>query len=157
MKNSLFLPFRRVVTLLALILLAACSKKDETTPTPGISWTVDGSDIKVGAIATPVSATIIQLTGYRSVTTSTSTSNTATISLIMPKSIGTYTLSNNKGAASASYGDSGTLYLDTTGTITVSSLTATSITGTFSFSGANPFSTPNSTKSITNGQFNVLL
>jgi len=135
----------------AIIFLAACSKKDNPTPNPGISWTVDGSDMKVSAIATPVPATIIQLTGYRSVTTSTSTTSAATISLTMPKRIGTYALSNNNGTASASYGDSGALYLDTTGTITVSNVTATSITSTFSFTGANPFSSANNTKTITNG------
>ena len=69
----------------------------------------------------------------------------------MPKRIGTYALSNNNGTASASYGDTGALCLDTTGTITVSNVTATSITGTFSFTGANPFSSANNTKTITNG------
>jgi len=43
----------------AIIFLAACSKKDNPTPTPDISWTVDGSDMKVSAITTPVPATII--------------------------------------------------------------------------------------------------
>jgi len=68
----------------------------------------------------------------------------------MPKRIGTYALSNNNGTASASYGDNGALYLDTTGNITVSNVTATSITGTCSFTGANPFSSANNTKTITN-------
>lgn len=157
MKTSLFLPCRHVVTLLAIIFLAACSKKDDPTPTPGISWTVDGSDMKVGAVTTPVSGTVIQLTGYRSTTTSTSSTSAAIIFLTMPKKVGTYALSNNNGTASASYGDNGVLYLDTTGTITVSNLTATSITGTFAFTGASSSSSPNSTKTITNGQFNVLL
>lgn len=157
MKTILSRYFRHLAPLLAIIFLAACSKKDSPTPTPGISWTVDGSDMKVGAVTTPVSGTVIQLTGYRSTTTSTSSTSAATISLTMPKKVGTYAMSNNNGTASASYGDNGALYLDTTGTITVSNLTATSITGTFSFSGANPFSSPNSTKIITNGQFNVLL
>ena len=60
MKTILSRHFRHLAMLLpAIIFLAACSKKDNPTPTPGISWTVDGSDMKVSAIATPVPATII--------------------------------------------------------------------------------------------------
>lgn len=157
MKPLLSRHFRPAAALLAITFLAACSKKDDATPAPGISCTVDGSSLNVSGVSADVSAsTIIQLTGYRSFTTPTSTGSSAVIFLAMPKKVGTYALRNNNGAASAAYADNnnGQLYLDTTGTITVASLTATTITGTFSFMGANPFKTAD-IKTITNGQFNV--
>ena len=156
MNALLARPLRLAAVLLYLTALAACSKKEDAGPAPGISWTLNGSDERVSAVSSPVSATSVELIGYRLTSTATSSSTTAVIFLTMPKKIGTYTLKNNNGAATAEYGGDEQLYLDTTGTITVTDLTATTITGTFSFTGADTLS-PGSTRTITNGQFSVAL
>ena len=79
--------------------------------------------------------------------------------MYVPNAVGTYSLAGKDTKASASYADyvtagSGSnLYLSTSGSITISSLTSTSTAGTFSFTGAEMFNDQH-TKRISNGQFN---
>jgi hypothetical protein len=147
---------RLAATVLAFTALAACSKKEDATPTPtpaaaeGMSWTVDGSSVTATAVA--------QTTGT-DVTLAGSTGSTGGIFLDMPKTVGTYPLSSSS-TASASYvvtpTQGGSQFYDaTSGSIVVSTVTATAITGTFTFTGA--LSDGTKTKTLTNGKFNVKL
>ncbi|RZL16126.1 MAG: hypothetical protein EOO62_02175 [Hymenobacter sp.] len=147
--------FRLAATVLAFTSLAACSKKDDATPTPtateGMSWTIDGSNVTATTAVAQSSGTDVTLAG--------STGSTGGVFLDMPKTAGTYTLSSTS-AASASYvvtpsQGSSQFYDATSGSIVVSTVTATAISGTFTFTGKLSGST--ATKTLTNGKFNVKL
>jgi hypothetical protein len=146
--------FQLAATVLAFTSLTACSKKDDATPTPaateGMSWTLDGSTVTASAVS--------QTTGT-DVTIAGSTGSTGGIFLDMPKTVGTYPLSSTS-AASASYvltptQGSSQFYDATSGSIVVSTVTATAITGTFTFTGT--LSDGTTSKTLTNGKFNVKL
>jgi hypothetical protein len=145
--------FRLAATVLAFTSLAACSKKDDASPTPtateGISWTVDNNNVTAATAVAQVSGSDVTLTG--------GTSSSGGVFLDVPKTVGTYTLSSTS-AASASYvvtpaQGSSQFYDATSGSIVVSTVTATAITGTFTFTGA--LSGGTATKTLTNGKFNV--
>lgn len=145
--------FRLAATVLAFASLAACSKKEDATPTPtateGMSWTVDNNNITANTAVAQVSGSEVML--------SAATGSTGGIFLDMPKTVGTYTLSSTS-AASASYvvtpaQGSSQFYDATSGSIVVSTVSATAITGTFTFTGTLSGST--TTKTLTNGKFNV--
>lgn len=140
---------------LAFTSLAACSKKDDATPTPtateGMSWTVDGNDITTATAVSQTTGTDVMLAG--------STSSSGGVFLDMPKTVGTYTLSSTS-AASASYvvtpaQGSSQFYDATSGSIVVSTVTSTAISGTFTFT--SKLSGGTATKILTNGKFNVKL
>jgi hypothetical protein len=87
------------------------------------------------------------------VTLAEATSSTGGVFLDMPKTIGTYTLSSTS-AATASYAVTPTqggtkFYESTSGSIVVSTVTATAISGTFTFTGT--LSDGTATKTLTNG------
>jgi hypothetical protein len=65
--------------------------------------------------------------------------------------IATFTTYDATGAETAGWGAFGTLG---SGSVTVTKLTATSVSGTFTFSLA-PFTAATSPKAVTNGAFNV--
>jgi hypothetical protein len=142
-------------TVLAFTSLAACSKKDDATPTPtvteGISWTLDGKTISgAPAVAQPI-GTEVMLAG--------STNSTDGVFLTVPKTVGTYPLTSSS-AATASYvvtppQGSSQFYESTAGSIVVSTVTAMAISGTFTFTGTLADGT--ATKTLTNGNFNVKL
>jgi len=145
--------FRLAATVLAFTSLAACSKKEDATPTPtateGMSWTVDNNNVTTKTATAQVSGSEVTLTG--------ATGSTGGIFLDVPKTVGTYTLSSTS-AASASYivtpaQGSSQFYEATSGSIVVSTITATAITGTFTFTGA--LSGGTGTKTLTNGKFNI--
>jgi hypothetical protein len=147
--------FRLAATVLAFTSLAACSKKDDATPTPaateGMSWTLDSSTVTASTAVSQTTGTEVMLAG--------STGSTGGIFLNMPKTVGTYPLSSTS-AASASYvltptQGSSQFYDATSGSIVVSTVTATAITGTFTFTGTPSDGT--TTKTLTNGKFNVKL
>ena len=153
------------IYLMALTSLAACSssKKDDPTPPPattGMSWTADGAALTTSTLQSQKFSTTISVAG-------TIPANTKPIylSLEFPNAVGTYPFSPSS-AASASYtvgGSSPVAYYaganpgagtaTGAGTIVVTALTATSITGTFTFTGISANS--GDSKSITNGRFNV--
>ncbi|GAB3722520.1 hypothetical protein GCM10027594_03280 [Hymenobacter agri] len=152
-----FRSLRTTAAALALVSLAACSKKNDATPTPaadtmGMSWTVDGNNVTAStAVSQAVSGNLVTLAG--------STGNTGGIFLDVPKTAGTYTITSSSDA-SASYvvtpsSGSSQFYDATSGTIVVSTVSATSISGTFTFTGTVSGGT--ATKAITNGKFNVKL
>lgn len=147
--------FRLAATVLAFTSLAACSKKEDATPTPtpaateGMSWTVDNNNVNADAATAQVSGSEVIVTGAKG--------STGGIFLQVPKTVGTYTLSSTS-AASANYivtpaQGSSQFYDATSGSIVVSTVTATAITGTFTFTGTLSGST--TTKVLTNGKFNV--
>jgi hypothetical protein len=147
--------FRLAATVLAFASLAACSKKDDATPTPtateGMSWTIDGSNVTASSAVSQTMGTDVTLAG--------ATNATGGVFLDMPKTVGTYTLSSSS-AANASYAVTPTqgstkFYESTSGSIVVSTVTATAISGTFTFTGT--LSDGTATKTLTNGKFNVKL
>ncbi|GAB3737266.1 hypothetical protein GCM10027594_18090 [Hymenobacter agri] len=152
--------------MLLLTTLAACSssKKDDPKPDPaGISWTVDGGMVSTTTTQSQQSNGLISIAG-----TVANGGASSYLSLQIPNAVGTYTFGSSS-LASATYsttsGSNTTVYyagplpLSTgqtvigSGTIVVTSLTATNVKGTFTFSGNNINS--NTSKAITNGTFNV--
>ena len=145
--------------MLALVSLAACSKKDDANPTPaattGVAYTVDGGAVT----ATTSGATAIGNQIIVSGASGTGTANKGVL-LTVPKATGTYTLSatSNEDATYLASGNSSDFYESTSGTIVVSTYAASTtagasnIAGTFTFTGKN---SAGATKTITNGTFNV--
>ncbi|GAB3589698.1 hypothetical protein [Hymenobacter daeguensis] len=133
---------------------AACSsKKDDATPTADMSWTVDGTNERANIITHSVSGNNLFLDGYAG-DTATSYHH---VSIWLPKTavVGTYSLTTNAAGSYATIANrTGTVYVGRTGSITVTSLTATNIKGTFSFA-ETPINPQSIIKTITNGTFNV--
>lgn len=152
---------RTATTVLALTSLAACSsKKDDATPatTPtGVSWTVDGNNVTAANIQKTTSGNNFEFAGSYT----TSTTNSSGVDITVPKVVGTYAIPGSGATAiQALYllvtpNTSPAVYYATSGTVTVTSVTATNIVGTFTFSGTDTFTGTPLTKSITNGKFNV--
>ena len=135
--------------MLALTTAMACSKKDDPLPSPGMTWSVDGSNITAVDYNGQKSGTDIIISG------STSTSNSGNdVYLKMPRRTGTYNLSPSTTDVAAFYFENGTIeYTGLSGSIVVSTVTSDNIKGTFSFNGARTNSS--STKNVTNGKFNI--
>ena len=159
-----FRSLRAATPVLALAALAACSsKKDDTAPatTPGMSWTVDGATVSTTTTQSQKNSSTVSIAG------TAIGSTPGYLSLEIPNAVGTYTFSPTS-AASATYSVVGTtnanvFYAGATpgsggatvtggGTIVVTALTATNVTGTFTFTG---ISSTGSAKSLTGGTFNV--
>ncbi|MCI1186822.1 DUF6252 family protein [Hymenobacter sp. DH14] len=159
-------PLRRSAALLLLTTLGACSssKKDDPTATPakGMSWTVDGTTQTTTTLQSQKFQSSISVAG-----TIPASANPTYLSLEFPNAVGTYTFSPT-AAASATYvanagtsspstayyaGATGSGTVTGAGTIVVTALTATSVQGTFTFTGIN--ANTGNAKSITNGTFNV--
>ncbi len=122
----------------------------------GMSWTVDGNNVVAMSTTKDVSdPETIEITGAVGSATSASQVN-----LSVPKKVGTYNLAdaNTDAAALYSSGSSstGAIYGAETGTITVTSSTATNLKGTFEFKGEDLFGSTNA-KTIANGKFNIAL
>ena len=163
---SLRLPLiRRLVTLLLLASLFACSKKVEAPvvpPTPlGMKWSLDGVGVEATNVYTRVSGTFpsASLEGYDALTGST-----LRFSLPLPFATGTYEIVH--GIPTASQTDAvyderatgtglGPHYLGRTGTLVVTRVTNSTVEGTFTLTAecAVVSCIQGSTKSITNGSF----
>ena len=163
--------FKRSLVLASLVALGACSKNNTPTPTTAdssISWTVDGKDYAGTAGQTITDGTLL-LTGGLS---GPSLGDTYGISLNVPAAVGTYNLAQSNGTViymanyqtylnkvASAYTASNVTGVGS-GTVTITSLTASEVVGTFSFTGSTNFlpignTSPASTKTITNGKFNV--
>ena len=154
--------FRAATTILGLTILAGCSSKKEDAPptTPvGMSWTVDGGTVSTTTVDSDNRPASISVTGIVPASASL-----ASLSLGFPNAVGTYTI-DSTASASASYNvvggnAAGSYYAGASvsgtvtgaGTIVVTALTATTVTGTFTFTGIGP---AGAAKTITNGTFNV--
>ncbi|WP_324677561.1 hypothetical protein [Hymenobacter sp. GOD-10R] len=150
---SSFRTLRITASLLVLTSFVACSKKDAEPEYIGTSWTADGQETKTGG-STQVNTADIYLSINQAGVGSTITPG---LYLIIPKRVGTYDLAVSSNGAQASYTSENHLFTSTSGTITVTTLTATALKGTFTFTGTDKFSTPSTTKTITNGKFNLQL
>jgi hypothetical protein len=152
----IYLPAWRAATqVITLAGLAACAKKDNPAPaTPtAVSWVIDGSTVTVTPVTGQVTGTTVQFAA-----SSTSTSIFQGIGFSkLPRAAGTYDIS---GTTQPGYnGPKGFCLVDNSsydaslGTITISVLTPTSISGTFAFTGTKLFGT--ATKVVTGGKFTV--
>jgi hypothetical protein len=159
--------FFRPLALAALVALGACSsdKKDDptpttpTTPTNGFTWTADGTNYASTTVVKSVAGGAMALLGqYKA-----SNNDTYNVTINVPATAGTYPVgSNGTNGTLASYsttiGGTTTAYNATgsygSGSVVVSSVTATEIVGTFTFTG-EAFAPAGATKAVTNGKFNI--
>ena len=154
----------RAATLVALASASACSsannKDPDPTPTRGLTWSVDGGALSTTTLQSQKGSGTISVAG-----TNSSGTTASYLSLEIPNAVGTYTFSPTS-TASATYstttGSTTAVYyagpssggtVTGGGTVVVTALTATNVTGTFTFTGINP--NTGAAKSITNGTFNV--
>lgn len=144
--------------------LVACSSKNNdpaaATIPAGVSWTVDGTAYTATNIQKTTTGNTFEFAG--SITKSTTDSKG--VDITFPKALGTYAIPGTGAAAvTAVYVVVGPTagaaagYVGTGGSITVTSLTATNISGTFSFTGVDSFSGSAVTKAVSNGTFNIAL
>jgi hypothetical protein len=159
--------FLRPLALAALVALGACSsdKKDDpaptnpsTNPTNGFSWTADGTNYTSTTAVKSVAGGGMALLGqYKA-----SNNDTYNVSINVSAMPGTYTIGGGSNDALLSYdhtiGGTSTSYVASgtsgSGTVTVTSVTASEIVGTFSFTGET-MTMPKTSKTITNGKFNL--
>ncbi|RZK14708.1 MAG: hypothetical protein EOO56_24370 [Hymenobacter sp.] len=156
--------FRHLLVPISLVVLGACAqKKDDATPvvaTTGFSWTADNTNYTSTTATATIQGNNINLDG-----TMISGGDTNGITLSVPAAVGTY---NTAGASTAvNYSmfyaimsnNTPTLYMASnggnigSGTVTITTLSATTVVGTFSFTGQT-ISGP-ATKTVTNGKFSV--
>jgi hypothetical protein len=156
----------RAAALACVVLLGACSKKnDDPTPattTAGVTWTADNTTYASTFANATVQGADLYVTGVNGVTGGIATN---TISLLVPAATGTYSIATATGTAnylmSYNVGSSNpTAYVASnlrgngSGTVTVTTFSATEVIGTFSFTGDNA-SGGTDKKVVTNGKFNV--
>lgn len=158
-----FRSLRAATTVLALTTLAACSKKGDATPatpatTPaGVSWTVDGNNVTAANIQKTSTGNNFEFAG----TLTTSTTNSSGVDITVPKAVGTYAIPGSGATAiQALYllvtpATSPAVYYANSGSVTVTSVSATNIVGTFTFTGTDTFTGTTLSKTITNGKFNI--
>jgi hypothetical protein len=146
---KLVLPFLcAAITVLGIVSLAACSKKNSLPPNMYMSWTVDGTNMKAEShTAAPIGNVII--------CSGTAKETPNGIYLTLPKNVGTYPLTStsNRDAIYVVGNSNGTSqdYNGTSGTVVVTSVTDKTITGTFTFTGSDG----TTSKTVTNGKFSL--
>lgn len=146
-----------------LTTLVACS--DNSAPVvpsipAGVVWTVGTDNYSALNIQKNSTANTFEFAG--SVTRSSTDSKG--VDITFPKALGTYAIpGSGTSAVTAIYvvvgptAGTAAAYIGTSGTITVTNLTATNISGTFSFTGADSNGGSGATKTVTNGTFNIAL
>ncbi|MGI4873744.1 MAG: hypothetical protein ACRYFX_21505 [Janthinobacterium lividum] len=146
----------RSAALASMIVLGACSKKDDDTPTPATTysstWTVDSKNYTATTSSGQVNNSMMAL----SLTQATSSSESYSIVMSVPAATGTYSLASgsNIGAYSTMASGTSASYLGSAGTVTVTTYSTTEIIGTFTMT-ASTISSPAVTKTITNGKFAI--
>ncbi|MDO7848000.1 DUF6252 family protein [Hymenobacter sp. M29] len=142
----------RVAAVLALSFFVACSsKRDDPAPVPvafsGMAWKVDYVKTKALSARVQPSGNYLTISGVGSV-------GTSSMLLYVPNAVGTYALDGTSPAyASYSAAASNTqVFSCTSGTIVVSSISATNVTGSFAFKSANY---TGDSRDVTEGVFNV--
>lgn len=163
-------PFlRAALGVAALALATACSSSSSNNPTPstpkGMSWAINGTAVSTTQTQVDLQPSSVP-SGYIEVVGAYNTATASTgVDLVMPKAVGTYAVTDSiqngpKAAyvvvALTSTGSSSGMF-GRVGTITVTSLTATEIVGTFTFSGQSSGTGASVQQAITNGKFNVTL
>jgi hypothetical protein len=144
--------FRTAAPIALLITgLAGCSRQDPAPTNQTIlTWTVDSRTVSTVFAMQTTDGPDITVEGSID-----ASQGGAAMVLRMPKRLGTYTLAPNNWDVYAAYSGDG-LYRSANGSITVSTLTATVIKGTFTFTGTGN-SNPSLTKTITQGTFSAAL
>jgi hypothetical protein len=158
---------KRALVLASLVALGACSKKnDDPTPTPtttsSVTWTADNTTYSAAVTNVAVQGTDMVVTGI-----ATSSSGNNTVSLLVPAATGTYSLAGatdnvnylmsynvNSSSLNATAYVASNLRNNGSGTVTVTTYSATEVAGTFSFTGDNA-SGGSDTKAVTNGKFSI--
>ena len=159
----------RAAALACVVLLGACSKKnDDPTPTTtntGVSWTADNTNYTSTVTNVSVQGTDMYVTGVSGATGSVNNA----ISLLVPAATGTYNIvgapananyamsynTNSSTTSSITYAAS-SLLSKGSGTVTVTTYSATEVAGTFTFTGDNVTgSSGTTTKAVTNGKFSI--
>lgn len=153
----------RTLTVSSVLLLGACSKKDDptiTTPTTtyATTWTADGKNYTATTSNGAVNGNNLII----GATYTVSSNEMYSITLGVPAATGTYTIGSSNSTTTAGYGTTiaGALtgYIAASGvgsgTITVTTLSATEIIGTFSFT-AMATNASATMKPITNGKFSI--
>lgn len=163
-EGPLFSFFGRWLALGSVALLGACGKHDDPPPAPtltnGVSWTADNTNYTSNSATVTDDGFLMTISGV-----ATTPNGQNIIRLGVPLAVGTYT------APTTSYpayyymgyliytGSNSVTYLASnaggtaTGTVTVATLSATEVAGTFSFTGELISGT--ATKAVTSGKFNV--
>lgn len=142
-------------SLLLMTLLAGCARHDPAPAEPQVlTWTVDGqamTTLSAQQIPHGPTGSTLEVNGAGA-----AAQGGYSVTLYLPKRVGTYALTPTNADVYAAYSGDG-LYRSTSGSITVSSLTATAIKGTFFFTGTRDFGPVPQTKTITKGTFHVAL
>ncbi|SDX79393.1 hypothetical protein [Hymenobacter psychrophilus] len=150
--------------LCALLALTACSKRNDAIPQQPVlaSWTMDGQERTSTNTRAETSFDKVDVYIYQNFMTPNSNGTEVTVSLYIPKQIGTYTIGPNSQARAnfidldTSTGVNKESYTAEAGSITISTLTATSVSGTFTLTGTG-YLNKQLTKSLTNGKFTAAL
>ena len=156
--------FRRAVAgPLLLVALASCSKDGPKPADPtGMSWTYYGNNMTATTTDNLVSTTKIELSGAVEAGMVGNSIIKVAVGLTIPKSLGTYQLTATSDASaryilSGGGGLPGQIYKAERGTLTVTTLTATNVKGTFDFTGVVVSNGTTESRTITNGKFDFAL
>lgn len=143
----------------ALLAVTACSKKNQPEPTVSASWVIDGKErTAINVLAEDNGFGGIDLHIYQRISTPSVRGSMVTVTLYLPKKVGTYTIGSSPDVRGhfidldANDGPSKGSYTADAGSITISTLTATTMSGTFTLSGKG-FNNDKLRCSITNGKF----
>lgn len=143
--RTTFLPTRLALALFAASVFTACEKTEESPK--GMSWSVDSRSATAAETGAFSRNSLLVVYGNRDAGNSY-----PGMILVMPKRTGSFDLSGNDAAAS--YLTSSTTSYDAlSGTIKVTSYSATNVAGTYEFTGEP--ANGGGTKRVTSGKFNI--
>ena len=145
----------------SLLALTACSKDDDSSaPTqPGVaSWILEGQKLTSSTGYGDINFDRLDIYIYQEVTISNSKGVGLNLELHVPMKVGTYTIGSNS-IANARFADPNTYigidpYSADAGYVTVSTLTASTVSGTFAFTGKS-LRNNQLTKRVTDGKFTI--
>ncbi|NVO33171.1 hypothetical protein [Hymenobacter lapidiphilus] len=152
--------YATVAPLCVLLALTACSKRNDAYPQPAVvaSWTIDGQERTSILARAETNFDKVNVYIYQNTMGPNSSGTQVAVSLSMPKSIGTHAIGTNSQAQATfidlgtSTGPNGEPYTAESSSVTISTLTATSVSGTFTLTGRG-YLNKQLTKTVTNGKF----
>ena len=151
--------------MVCVVLLGACSKSSPPAPattTADMTWTADNTNYSSTFATVTVQGTDMVITGVNSVANGVANN---TISLLVPTAKGTYSIatatgtdnylmSYNVGSTNPTAYVASNLRGNGSGTVVITTFSATEVAGTFSFTGDNA-SGGTDKKVVSNGKFSV--
>ena len=152
-----------VASPLLLVALASCSKDGPKPADPTrMSWTHYGNNKTATSTDKLVSTTNIAISGAVEAGMVGNSIIKVAVGLTIPQSVGTYQLTATSDARaqyifSGGGGLPGHIYKAESGTLTVTTLTATNVKGTFDFTGVFVYNGTTDSETITNGKFDFAL